>query len=94
MTTGGVDVHVDGLGRVLGLEEEELGDDDVGGVVGDGAVDADDALFQEAGKDVVSSLASGGVLDHHRYQPVPASQRPPHAARRRHSRRRQLRPQK
>lgn len=87
MATGGVDVHVNGFGRVLGLEEEELGDDDVGGVVGDCAIDADDALLEEAGEDVVGSLASGGVLYNHRDQPVPASRRPspwpPHAVRRR-----------
>lgn len=74
---GGVEVHVDGLGRVLGLEEEELGDDDVGRVVGDGAVDADDALLKEAGEDVVGSLAPRGVLDHHGYQAVaPANHSP------------------
>ena len=56
---------MDGLGRVLGLEEEELGDDDVCGVVGDGSVDADDALLEESGEDIVGSLSSGGVLDHH-----------------------------
>ena len=70
--TGGVEVHVDGLGRVFGFKEEELGDDDVGGVVGDGAVDADDAFLEEAGEDVVGSLSSGGVLDHHRDQAVVA----------------------
>lgn len=62
---GGIDVHVDGLGGVLGFEEEELGNDDGGGVVGDGAVDADYPLLEEAGEDVVGALAAGGVFDYH-----------------------------
>lgn len=64
--TGGIEVHVDGFGGVLGLEEEELGDDDVGSVVGDGTVDANDSFFQEAREDVVGAFASGRVLYHHR----------------------------
>jgi hypothetical protein len=44
--TGGVEVHVDGLGGVLGLEEEELGHDDVRSIVRDGPVDADDAFLE------------------------------------------------
>lgn len=70
--TGGVEVHVDGLGGVLGLEEEELGDDDVGGVVGDGPVDANDSLLEEAGEDVVGAFASRRVLYDHGDQAVPA----------------------
>lgn len=64
-TTGGVEVHVDGFGRVFGFEEEELSNDDVSGVVGDGSVDANDALLEETGEDVVGSLSSGRVLYHH-----------------------------
>jgi len=63
---------VDGLGGVLGLEEEELGDDDVGGIVGDGPVDADDSFLEEAGEDVVGALASGRVLNDHGDEAVPA----------------------
>lgn len=69
---GGVEVHVDGFGWVLGLEEEELGNDDMGGVVGDGPVDAHDSLFKEAREDVVGTLAPRRVLYHHRDQAIPA----------------------
>jgi len=69
----GVDVEVDGLGGVLGLEEEQLGDDEGRRVVGDGAVDADDALLEQAREDVVGALPAGGVLDHHGHQAVLAA---------------------
>lgn len=69
---GGVEVHVDRFGGVLGLEEEELGNDDVGGVVGDGAIDAHDSLLEEAGEDIVGALASRRVLYHHGDEAVPA----------------------
>lgn len=57
-TTGRVDVEIDVFGRVLGFEEKELGDD--GGRCGlfDLAVEADDALFQEAREDVGWSAVS------------------------------------
>ncbi|ONK72089.1 uncharacterized protein A4U43_C04F15600 [Asparagus officinalis] len=60
----------EGAWRVLRLEEEELGHDDGGRVVKDGDVDADHALLQELGEDVVGALALGGVRDHHRDQAV------------------------
>lgn len=34
-------------------------------VVGDGSIDADNALLEEAREDVVSPLPSGRVLNHH-----------------------------
>lgn len=49
---------MNGFGRILRFEEEKLGDDDVGGVVGDGAIDANDALFQQPREDVVGALPS------------------------------------
>lgn len=61
---------MDGLGGVFGLEEEELGHDDVGSVVGNWAVDANDALFEEPGEDIVGPFAARGVLNHHRDQTV------------------------
>nr|CAB3485185.1 unnamed protein product [Digitaria exilis] len=70
---GGIDVEVDGLGGVLGLEEEQLRDDEGGRVVGDGAVYADDALLEQAREDVVGALPAGGVLDHHGHQPILAA---------------------
>ncbi|KAM2263783.1 hypothetical protein COP1_040014 [Malus domestica] len=70
--TVGIEVHVDGLGRVLGFQEEKLHDDDVGGVVVDGAVGTDDMLLEEAEEDVVRVFPSGGVLNDHRNQDVAA----------------------
>lgn len=71
--TGGIEVHVDGFGRIFGFEEEELRNDDVGSVVGDGSVDADNALLQKAREDVVCPLTSGRVLYHHWDQTVGAN---------------------
>lgn len=71
--TGGIEVHVDGFGRIFGFEEEELRNDDVSGVVGDGPVDADNALLQKAREDVVCPLTSGRVLYHHWDQTVGAT---------------------
>ena len=68
MATRGVKVHVDGFGGVFGFEKKELGDDDVGSVVVDGSVYADDPFLEETRKYVVSSLAAGRVLDNHRYK--------------------------
>ncbi len=65
---GAVDVHVDGLLAALRLEEEELGHDQAGHVVVDGAHQADDALLEEAGVDVVAALAAAGLLHHHGHQ--------------------------
>ena len=45
-----------------------LGHDQVRHLVGDLATDEHDAVLQEAGVDVVGSLASAGVLDDDRYQ--------------------------
>ena len=51
-TAGRVDVHRDVLLVVLGLEEDELGADQVGGVLVDGRPDEDDPLLQQALEDV------------------------------------------
>src|SRR5690606_15290822 len=68
-----IDVNRDVLLRVLRLQEEQLGDDQVGQLVVDGPPDEDDALLQEAGVDIVCPLATIGLLDHHRHQvPHPA----------------------
>src|SRR5262249_32097156 len=61
-----VDVHV--LVGVLGFQEEELGDDQVGHVVFDVARQEDDALLEKAREDVERPLAAGRLLDDHRYQ--------------------------
>lgn len=62
---------MDGLGGVLGLEKEELSDNDVGRVVIDGAIDADYALLEKPREYVVGSLPSRGVLYYHRNQSIP-----------------------
>lgn len=76
MTTGGVEVHVNGLGWVFRLEEEKLSDDHVSSVVRNGTVDADNTLLKKTGKDVVGSFPSRGVLDNHRDQAIAASPAP------------------
>src|SRR6266571_3760502 len=63
--TRAVDVDVDVLLRVLGFEEEELGDDQVRHHVVDGGAYEDDVVLQQARVDVVGPLAAGGLLDHH-----------------------------
>ena len=49
---GGVDVHADVLVGVLGLEVDQLGDDEVGDVLGDRRAQEDDPLVEQAGVDV------------------------------------------
>src|SRR5688572_19695081 len=55
---GRVDVEVDVALGVLRLEEQQLGDDQVGHRVLDGVPDEDDPLLEQAREDVVGALAS------------------------------------
>jgi len=55
---------VDLLLRVLRLEEEQLGDDDVRGVVGDPRSEEDDPVAQQARVDVEMTLAPLALFDH------------------------------
>ena len=48
-TAGGVDVDLNLLVRVVGLEKDQLGDDQVGDHVVDGPAEQDDAVAEEAG---------------------------------------------
>lgn len=73
LATGGIDVHVDGFGGVLGLEEKELGHDDVGGIVVYGSVDANNPLLKQARENVVGPLPARRVLNHHGYHAVVAA---------------------
>ena len=73
VATRRIEVHMDGLGWVLRLEKEKLSDDDMGGVVVDGTVDADYALLEKPREDVVRSLTSRRVLDHHWDQTIAAT---------------------
>src|SRR5919106_3092314 len=61
-----VDVDRDVLVRVLRLEMQELGDDEVRDLVVDRRAEEDDPLVQQAGVDVERALAARRLLDHHR----------------------------
>ncbi len=63
-----VDVQADVLLRVLGLEEEQLRDDEVRDVVLDRVAQEDDPFLEQARVDVVGALASAGGLDDHRHE--------------------------
>ncbi len=58
-----VDVEIDVLVGVVGLEKEQLGDDDVGDVVVDRRAHEDDPVHQQPREDVVGTLAPAGALD-------------------------------
>ena len=57
------DVDVDVALGVVRLEEEELGNDDVGDIVIDRRPEEDDPVHEEPGKDVVGALTAAGALD-------------------------------
>jgi hypothetical protein len=64
-----VDVQVDVLVGILGLQEQQLRHDHIGHVVVDRPPTQEDhALLQQARVDVVGALAAAGLLDHHRHQ--------------------------
>src|SRR5690606_20140058 len=63
---GRIDVQVDVLLGVFGLEEQQLGDDHVRHVVVDAADQEDHPLLQQPRVDVVGALAAAGLFDHHR----------------------------
>ena len=63
-----VDVERDVLLGVLGLEVQQLRDDQVGDLVVDGRAEEDDPLVEQAAVDVERTLAARGLLDDHRYQ--------------------------
>jgi hypothetical protein len=63
-TARGVDVDRDILLGILGLEEEELANDEVGARVVDLAVHEDDPVLEEAGKDVENVFpVARGLVD-------------------------------
>ena len=65
---GRVDVQADVALRVLGLEVEQLGDDEVGHVVLDRVAQEDDPLLEEPAVDVVGPFAATRGLDDHRHE--------------------------
>src|SRR5437867_1742259 len=66
--TGRVDVEADVLLRILGVEEQELCDDQVRDVVLDLVAEEDDTLPQQSRVDVVGALATAAGFDDHRYE--------------------------
>ena len=63
-----VDVQVDVLVGVVGLEVDQLRDDQVGGYLVDLAAEEHDAIVEQARVDVERALTAGGLLDDHRDQ--------------------------
>src|SRR5829696_3574028 len=63
---GRVDVQRDVLVRVLGLEVQHLGDDQVGDLVVDRRAEEDDAFVEQPGVDVERALAARRLLNDHR----------------------------
>jgi hypothetical protein len=59
---------VDVLVGVLGLQVEDLGDDEVCDLVVDRLAEEDDPLAKQTGVDVVRALAASRLLHHHRDQ--------------------------
>ena len=76
VAAGAVDVDVDVLVGVLGLEVQQLGADQVGDRVVDRRAEEDDVLLEQAGVEVVGPLAPVGLLDDRRGRgscgPVPS----------------------
>ena len=60
-----IDVNRDFFLRIVGLEEQELGDDEGGHAILDRAGDEDDPLLEKPRIDVVGPFPAVGLLDHH-----------------------------
>ena len=65
-SAGGVDVEVDVLVGIVGLEVDELGDDQVRDLLVDLAAEEHDAVVEQPRVDVERALAASGLLDDHR----------------------------
>ena len=65
---GRVDVDRDVLVGILGLEVQQLRDDQVRDLVVDRRAEEDDPLVEQAGVDVERALPARGLLDDHRYE--------------------------
>ena len=59
-------VHLDRLIGILGIQVEQLGDDQIGHLIGERHSEKDNALFQKKAVDVVGPLAPARVLNYHR----------------------------
>ena len=60
---GGVDIELDVLVGVLGLEKQQLRNDQARGRVVDLFAEEDDTVFQQAGENVVGALAAVGLFN-------------------------------
>ena len=58
-----VDVHVDVALRIFGIQEEQLGHDDIRDIVVNGAPHEHDPVHEEAAEDVVAALSPVRALD-------------------------------
>ena len=67
VAAGAVDVEADVPVAILALQVKELGNDDIGYLVGDGRAEVDDALAEQQGVDVKGALAPGPGFDDHRH---------------------------
>ena len=67
-TAGAVDVKLDVLLGVLGLQEQQLRHDQIGDVVVDRGAEQDDPVLEQPAVDIVRTLTLTGLLDHHRDQ--------------------------
>ena len=65
---GAVDVEHDVLIRILHLQKEHLGDDEVGRIVVDLTAQEHDAVLQKPGKNVVGTLPAVGLFNYIGYQ--------------------------
>lgn len=68
MNPGAVNIKVNIFIGVLSLQEEHLGDYQVGYMVIDGAAQENNPVFEQAGIDIVSPLTPAGLLYYHWYQ--------------------------
>ena len=59
-----VDVDVDVLVRILGLEEQQLGNHQIGHVIFNLTGQEDHPLFQQTGVNIVGTLTLGSLFDH------------------------------
>ncbi|VXA83560.1 conserved hypothetical protein [Aeromonas veronii] len=63
-TTRRVDVNIDVLVRILGLEEQQLGNHQIGHVIFNLTGQEDHPLFQQTGVNIVGTFTLGSLFDH------------------------------
>ena len=67
-TAGAVDVQIDILLRILRLEEEQLGNHQIGDLIVDRSAEKNDPVLEQPAVDVESAFPLAGLLNHHRNQ--------------------------